>query len=54
VAELPPNRLDLEARVLETTPPIPRSARTIRLTERRGSLASMPSPTASASVRATR
>ena len=38
VAELPPNRLDLEARVLETTLPIPRGARTIRLTERRGKL----------------
>ena len=38
VAELPPNRLDLEARVLETTLPIPRGARTIRLTEQRGKL----------------
>jgi N-glycosylase/DNA lyase len=38
VAELPPNRLDLEARVLETTLPIPRCARTIRLTEQRGKL----------------
>jgi 3-methyladenine DNA glycosylase/8-oxoguanine DNA glycosylase len=38
VAELPPNRLDLEARVLETTLPIPRGARTIQLTERRGQL----------------
>src|SRR3954469_24004944 len=38
VAELPPNRLDLEARVLETTLPIPGGARTIRLTERRGKL----------------
>jgi 3-methyladenine DNA glycosylase/8-oxoguanine DNA glycosylase len=38
VAELPPNRLDLEARVLETTLPIPRGARTIRLTERRHKL----------------
>jgi hypothetical protein len=54
VAELPPNRLDLEARVLETTLPIPHGARTIQLTERRGSSASMPSPTASASMRATR
>ena len=34
VAELPPNRLDLEARILETTLPVPRGARTIRLTER--------------------
>jgi 3-methyladenine DNA glycosylase/8-oxoguanine DNA glycosylase len=38
VAELAPNRLDLEAQVLETTLPIPRGARTIRLTERRGKL----------------
>jgi 3-methyladenine DNA glycosylase/8-oxoguanine DNA glycosylase len=38
VAELPPNRLDLEARVLETTLQVPRGARTIRLTERRGQL----------------
>ena len=38
VAELPPNRLDLEARVLETTLPIPRGAHTIRLTERRHKL----------------
>jgi hypothetical protein len=35
---LPPNRLDLEARVLETTLPIPRGARAIRSTERRGKL----------------
>jgi 3-methyladenine DNA glycosylase/8-oxoguanine DNA glycosylase len=38
VAELPPNRLDLEARMLETTLPIHRGARTIQLTERRGKL----------------
>ena len=38
VAELPPNRLDLEARVLETTLPVPYGARTIRLTERGGKL----------------
>jgi len=38
VAELPPNHLDLKARVLETTLPIRRGARTIRLTERRGKL----------------
>ena len=38
VAELPPNRLDLGARMLETTLPIPRGARTIRLTERLGKL----------------
>jgi N-glycosylase/DNA lyase len=31
VAELPPNRLDLDARVLETTLPVPRGARTLRL-----------------------
>ena len=54
VAELPPNRLDLEARVLETTLPIPRGARTIRLTSGAASSASMPSPEAPASVRATR
>jgi hypothetical protein len=34
VAELPPNRLDLDARTLETTLPVPRGARTVRLTER--------------------
>jgi 3-methyladenine DNA glycosylase/8-oxoguanine DNA glycosylase len=38
VAELSPNRLDQEARVLETTLPIPRGARTIRLMERRRKL----------------
>ena len=38
VAELPPNRLDLETRMLETTLPIPRGARTIQLSERRGKL----------------
>src|SRR4029078_10752430 len=38
VAELPPNRLDLEARALETSRPVPRGARTIQLTERRGKL----------------
>ena len=32
VAELPPNRVDLEARVLETTLPVRNGARTIRLT----------------------
>jgi len=53
VAELPPNRLDLEARVLETTLPIPRGAQS---GSRSGaaSSASMPSPTASTCVRATR
>jgi N-glycosylase/DNA lyase len=38
VAELPPNRLDLDARVLETTLPVPRGARTVRLTTAGGSL----------------
>jgi len=38
VAELPPNHLDLEARVLETTLPVRRGARTIRLKKRRGKL----------------
>jgi 3-methyladenine DNA glycosylase/8-oxoguanine DNA glycosylase len=38
VAELAPNSIDLDARVLETTLPAPRGARTIRLTERRGKL----------------
>jgi 3-methyladenine DNA glycosylase/8-oxoguanine DNA glycosylase len=33
VAELPPNRLELEARMLETTLAVPRGARTVRLTE---------------------
>jgi len=32
VAELPPNRVDLAARVLETTLPVPRGARTVRIT----------------------
>ncbi|HYY03576.1 MAG TPA: hypothetical protein VE736_06800 [Gaiellaceae bacterium] len=32
VAELPPNRLDLDARTLETTVVVPRGARTVRLT----------------------
>jgi 3-methyladenine DNA glycosylase/8-oxoguanine DNA glycosylase len=34
VAELPPNRVDLAARVLETTLPVPRGARTVRITAR--------------------
>jgi 3-methyladenine DNA glycosylase/8-oxoguanine DNA glycosylase len=38
VAELPPNRLDLAARVLETTLSVPRAARTVRLTAAGGSL----------------
>jgi 3-methyladenine DNA glycosylase/8-oxoguanine DNA glycosylase len=32
VAELPPNRVDLEGRTLETTLPVPRGARTVRIT----------------------
>jgi 3-methyladenine DNA glycosylase/8-oxoguanine DNA glycosylase len=38
VAELPPNRLDLETRVLETTLPVTGGARTVRLTAVRGKL----------------
>lgn len=38
VAELPPNKIDLEARTLETTLPSARGARTVRITERRGKL----------------
>jgi 3-methyladenine DNA glycosylase/8-oxoguanine DNA glycosylase len=34
VAELPPNRIDLEARMLETTLPVRRGARTVRITAR--------------------
>jgi hypothetical protein len=34
VAELPPNRVDLAGRALETTPRVPRSARTVRITAR--------------------
>jgi 3-methyladenine DNA glycosylase/8-oxoguanine DNA glycosylase len=34
VAELPPNRVDLSARTLETTLAVPRGARTVRITER--------------------
>jgi 3-methyladenine DNA glycosylase/8-oxoguanine DNA glycosylase len=33
VAELPPNRVDLEGLALETTIAVPRSARTVRITE---------------------
>ena len=32
VAELPPNRVDLARRMLETTLPVPRGARTVRIT----------------------
>jgi N-glycosylase/DNA lyase len=38
VAELPPNRVELEARTLETTLPVARGARTVRITENRGKL----------------
>jgi 3-methyladenine DNA glycosylase/8-oxoguanine DNA glycosylase len=31
VAELPPNHVDLEARTLETSLPVPRGARTVRI-----------------------
>jgi 3-methyladenine DNA glycosylase/8-oxoguanine DNA glycosylase len=36
VAELPPNRLDLEARALETTLVVPRGARTVRIAQANG------------------
>jgi hypothetical protein len=38
VAELPPNRVDLAGHVLETTLPVRRGARTVRLTEDNGTL----------------
>ena len=38
VAELPPNRVDLAGRMLETTLPIPRGARTVRVTSANGEL----------------
>ena len=38
VAELPPNCLELEARVLETTVAVARGARTVRITEENGTL----------------
>ena len=38
VAELPPNRVDLAARTLETTLPVPGGARTVRLTHAGGKL----------------
>ena len=38
VAELPPNRIDLPGRALETTLPLERGARTVRITERNGKL----------------
>jgi 3-methyladenine DNA glycosylase/8-oxoguanine DNA glycosylase len=34
VAELPPNRVDLAGRTLETTLPVPGGARTVRITAR--------------------
>jgi 3-methyladenine DNA glycosylase/8-oxoguanine DNA glycosylase len=36
VAELPPNRLDLEARTLDATLPVPGGARTVRISETNG------------------
>ena len=38
VAELPPNRLDVDARTLETTLAVPRGARTVRLTKGDGTV----------------
>jgi 3-methyladenine DNA glycosylase/8-oxoguanine DNA glycosylase len=38
VAELPPNKVDLEGRVLETTLPVTDGARTVRITEHKGKL----------------
>jgi hypothetical protein len=38
VAELPPNRVDLETRTLETTLPVPRGARTVRISVRNKNL----------------
>jgi 3-methyladenine DNA glycosylase/8-oxoguanine DNA glycosylase len=38
VAELPPNRVDLAGRVFETTLPVRRGARTVRLTEHKATL----------------
>ena len=38
VAELPPNRVDLAARKLQTTLPVARGARTVVITERKGKL----------------
>jgi 3-methyladenine DNA glycosylase/8-oxoguanine DNA glycosylase len=38
VAELPPNHVELEARTLETTLPVPRGARTVRVTASRSKL----------------
>ena len=38
VAELPPNRVDLAGRALDTTLPVARGARTVRITEQDGAL----------------
>jgi 3-methyladenine DNA glycosylase/8-oxoguanine DNA glycosylase len=38
VAELPPNRIDLDVRTLEPTLPVARGARTVRITESDGQL----------------
>jgi hypothetical protein len=38
VAELPPKRVDLQARTLETTLPVAHGARTVRITESGGKL----------------
>src|SRR6188508_2283773 len=38
VAELPPNRVDLAGRTLETTLPAARGVRTVRITEHEGKL----------------
>jgi N-glycosylase/DNA lyase len=38
LSELPPNRVELETRALETTLPVARGARTVRITESRGKL----------------
>jgi 3-methyladenine DNA glycosylase/8-oxoguanine DNA glycosylase len=51
VAELPPNRLDLEARVLETTLPILAARAQSGSRSVAASSASMPSPTVSTRVR---
>jgi hypothetical protein len=48
VAELAPNRLDFEARALESTVAVLGDARTVRLTEESGSYASTSSPAARA------
>ena len=47
VAELPPNRVDLAGRLLETTLPIRRGARTVRITEHGKNLRLNAAPTRS-------